>query len=73
MNILRLSTLSLALVMAVMTLGSNPSFANKPVDGKHDHGDEGNTETTFTVNIDVDSSSTMDGPACTPSAPMEQV
>ena len=53
MNILRLSTLSLALVMTVMTLGYvNPSFAGKPVDGKHDHGDgKDKTETVFLVEM----------------------
>ncbi len=53
MNILRLSTLSLALVMTVMTLGYvNPSFAGKPVDGKHDHGDgKDKTETVFLVQM----------------------
>ena len=41
MNILRLSTHSLTLAIAVITLGYNPSFAGKPdSEGNHDHGDD---------------------------------
>ena len=52
MSILRLSTFSLTLAIAVMTLGYNPSFANKPdpVTG-HDHGGEDETETVFMVKM----------------------
>ena len=48
MNTLRLSTLSLSLAIVVMTLGyANPSFANKPTGGVHNHDDEdGNGETS---------------------------
>ena len=36
----------------MMTLGYNPSFANKPTNGEHDHGDgDGGTETTFSVEV----------------------
>ena len=42
MSILRLSTLSLALAIAVFALGYNPSFAGKPDgQGNHDHGGGG--------------------------------
>ncbi len=40
MNISRLSTFSLAMAVAVFALGYNTSFAGKPVNGEHDHGDE---------------------------------
>ena len=56
MNILRLSTLSLALALAVFSLGYvSPSFANKPdPDTGHDHGSEVNTGTTFSVVVETD-------------------
>jgi len=43
MNILRLSTFSLILALAVITLGYNPSFADKPESGLcgQDHCDHG--------------------------------
>ena len=47
MNILRLSTLSLTLAIAVFALGYNTSFADKPVNGEHNHGGEDKTETVF--------------------------
>ena len=49
MNILRLSTLSLTLALAFITLGYvNPSSANKPDSkGNHDHGEPG----TFSVTV----------------------
>ena len=52
MNISRLTILSSTLAIAMMTLGYNPSFANKPTNGEHDHGDgDGGTETTFSVEV----------------------
>ncbi len=53
MNILRLSTLSLTVAIAVFALGYNPSFAGKPdSEGKHDHGDgKDKTETVFLVEM----------------------
>ncbi len=67
MKILRLSTLSLTLAIAVFSLGYvNPSFAGKPdSEGNHDHGGEGNTETTFTVDIKVGSNITDPPRDCT--------
>ena len=54
MNILRLTILSSTLAIAMMTLGYNPSFANKPTNGEHDHGDgDGGTETTFSVKVET--------------------
>ena len=55
MNILRLSTLSLILAIAVITLGYNPSFADKPGSGDcqqvHcDHGEE-LVDLTYSVNL----------------------
>ena len=55
MNILRLSTLSLTLAIAVITLGYNPSFADKPESGDcgqvHcDHGEELG-DLTYTVDL----------------------
>ena len=42
MNTVRLSTLSLTIAIAVMTLGyANPSFADKPSNGDHEHGGGG--------------------------------
>ncbi len=55
MSILRLSTITLTLAIAVITLGYNTSFADKP---PHSHGGNGDTETVFTVNIEVDSNLT---------------
>ena len=53
MSILRLSTLSLTVAIAVFALGYNPSFAGKPdSEGKHDHGDgKDKTETVFLVEM----------------------
>ncbi len=51
MNILRLSTLSLILVVAVFAVGyTNPAFADKPGDGGHNHGDDPGG---FTYTIDL--------------------
>ena len=53
MSILRLSTLSLTVAIAVFALGYNPSFAGKPdSEGKHVHGDgKDKTETVFEVQM----------------------
>ncbi len=52
MNILRLSTLSLILAIAVFALGYNPSFADNPAKGNHPHGDgKDKTETVFLVEM----------------------
>ena len=51
MNISRLTTLSLSLAIAVFALGNNPSFANKPTDGKHDHGDEPSLPTGIEIEL----------------------
>ena len=52
MNILRLSTLSLTLAIAVFALGYNPSFADNPAKGNHPHGgDKDKTETEFMVEM----------------------
>jgi len=72
MNILRLSTLSLTLAIAVFALGYNPSFADNPNKGNHPHGDGGDkTETEFMVEMqrgkfaeDTAGLVTSDGKAC---------
>ncbi len=53
MNILRLSTLSLTVAIAVFGLGYNPSFADNPANGNHPHGggDQDKTETEFMVEM----------------------
>ncbi len=52
MNILRLSTLSLTVAIAVFALGYNPSFADNPAKGNHPHGgDKNKTETEFMVEM----------------------
>ncbi len=53
MNILRLSTLSLTLAIAVFALGYNPSFADpKDCDGQHcNHGDAPGFPTDITVQL----------------------
>ena len=54
MNILRLSTLSLTLAVAVFALGYNPSFADKPgsVCEEHcSHGGDDDLKTTYTVQM----------------------
>ncbi len=53
MNILRLSTLSLTLAIAVFALGYNPSFADPPkCGGQHcDHGDEPSDTIDITVQL----------------------
>jgi hypothetical protein len=49
MSILRLSTLSLTLAVAVFALGYNRSFADKPVNDQHDHGGGDDPATVFDV------------------------
>ena len=52
MNISRLSTLSLGLAIAVFALGYvNPSFADKPIGGEHDHGDDSEFPTGMTIQL----------------------
>ena len=71
MNILRLSTLSMTLAIAVITLGvgangwAAPGECSGPKDARPEscNASSDPSETTFTVNIDVDSISTMNGPA----------
>ena len=51
MNILRLSTLSLTLIVAVFAFGqTNPAFADKPGDGGHNHGDDP-SGLTYTIDL----------------------
>ncbi len=66
MNTVRLSTLSLTVAIAVMTLGyANPSFANPPdEDGEHEHGGGGGGDATFDVfilEVDVDGIAVVNG------------
>ena len=77
MRILRLSTLSLTLAVAVFALGyANPSFADKPTcdNNTHcDHGDDGGSGggdagTTYTVNMEVTSLNTPIAVPCTGTA-----
>ncbi len=58
MNILRVSTLSLTLVVAAFALSYNPSFADRP-DPEHSHGGDDGEEVTYSVTIsgDVDGQS----------------
>ena len=70
MNTVRLSTLSLTIAIAVMTLGyANPSFADPPDGGEHDHGGGGGGggDATFDVIIlgignELDGRSGLDNP-----------
>ncbi|MEE8464587.1 MAG: hypothetical protein V3S53_07365 [Gammaproteobacteria bacterium] len=66
MNTVGLSTLSLTVAIAVMTLGyANPSFADKPSGGEHDHGGGGVDGATFDVFIlggGLDGRSGIDNP-----------
>ncbi len=52
MNILRLSTLSLTLAVAVFALGyTNPAFADKPSGGNHNHDGDPGFPTGMTVQL----------------------
>ncbi len=62
MNISRLSTLSLTIAIAVMTLGyANPAFADKPKNDMHDHGDDdGGDVAEYVVTISGDMTGASD-------------
>ncbi len=61
MNILRLSTLSLTLAIAVFALSYNPSFADKPDNDKHDHGGGDDPATVFSVEMQPGDVGAADG------------